>query len=239
MHKLMKNKPMKKTFVLLSALIGGACAIAAEDSASSYSVTVDFPFVSKYVFRGVEFNKEALQPSVEATFGNAYAGLWTNIPLKDSEKTSRELDLYAGYNVVINESTKLDFGATYYHYPEIDGGDDHSFEGYIGANFTFGAFTPSIYVYRDFDLETWTAQGSVGYSVPVPDMGTSLDFTFALGKITPDDGESLAYYSIGVNVPFKVTEKLKINAGVSYTQNDSNVLKDPGVWYTLGGTYAF
>lgn len=239
-HKLMKNKPMKKTLVLLTALLGGASAIAADESASSYSVTVDFPFVSKYVFRGVEVSEEAAQPSVEVTAGNAYFGVWSSIPIKDSQKATRELDLYAGYNIALSETIKLDAGATYYYYPEAPTGwVDHSLEGYLGVNLTAGGFTPSFYVYRDFDLDVWTLQGSLGYSIPVPDMGTSLDWTATLGLSRPDDSESWTYFSVGLNVPFKVTEKFKITAGANYTINDSNVVSDPGVWFSLGGTYAF
>ncbi len=51
---------MKKVSLLLAALVTGATlsaqspAPAPAPAAPSYSVTVDFPYASKYVFRGVQ-----------------------------------------------------------------------------------------------------------------------------------------------------------------------------------------
>ncbi|MEJ1972595.1 MAG: hypothetical protein WDM96_09090 [Lacunisphaera sp.] len=59
---------MKKSAVLLATLVMGALLHADEApaapaaSASSYSVTADFPYVSTYVFRGVKVTDDAFQP---------------------------------------------------------------------------------------------------------------------------------------------------------------------------------
>ena len=62
---------MKKIILVLATLIAGASLSAqtpvAAPAAPSYSVTVDFPYVSKYVFRGVELSKGTFQPSVKLT----------------------------------------------------------------------------------------------------------------------------------------------------------------------------
>ena len=52
---------MKKITMTLLALAAGAF-LRAEDSVQtrSYSVTMDFPYVSKYVFRGLECANDAI-----------------------------------------------------------------------------------------------------------------------------------------------------------------------------------
>ena len=93
---------MKKTFALCAALAACATAFAADDAVqteSSYSITVDFPYVTKYVFRGVELSRDSLQPSVELAYGDFYAGVWNNTPLRNEHDgdASQEIDLYLGY----------------------------------------------------------------------------------------------------------------------------------------------
>ena len=55
------TKMKKTTALLLAAVLSGGSLSAQEES--SYSVTVDFPYVSDYVFRGVKFANDSIQPS--------------------------------------------------------------------------------------------------------------------------------------------------------------------------------
>ena len=65
---------MKKISLLLAALVTGASlsaqAPAPAPAASAYSVTVDFPYASKYVFRGVQYAEVGF--GVLQTSGNPY-----------------------------------------------------------------------------------------------------------------------------------------------------------------------
>ncbi len=236
---------MKKTFALCAVLAACATAFAADDAVeteSSYSITVDFPYVTKYVFRGVELSRDSLQPSVELASGDFYAGLWNNTPLRNEHDgdASQEIDLYLGYAPQLTENLKGDFGITWYWYPWLDGnGDDNSVEVFAGLNYTLGNFTPSVYLYRDLDLEVTTAQFALGYSIPLKDLGTSFDLSASVGAVLPDEGEDYCYYSFGVNIPYKLSDSVKLNLGVSYTENDLDGGEDPGVWGTVGITASF
>jgi uncharacterized protein (TIGR02001 family) len=238
---------MKKTITLCAALLAGATALTAQDSVPTmtepaYAVTVDFPFVSKYVFRGVKIARESLQPSVEVAAGDFYSGAWSNIPLRNEHDgdISKELDLYVGYTPKITDNLKADLGATYYWYPRVGHGVDHdSFEVFGGLNWALGNLTPAVYVYRDIDLDVWTVQGSIGYSVPLKSWGTSLDFNATIGAVSPDHGEAYDYYSVGVNLPVKLSDAVKLNFGLTYTENDLDHGRDPGLWGTTGITASF
>ncbi len=232
---------MKKTIALCAALLAGSAAFAAEDE-STYAVTLDFPYVTKYVFRGVELARDSLQPSVEVSTSGLYLGVWSNVPLRneDDGDASKELDLYVGYTPKLTENLSGDVGVTYYWYPSLDnGGSDSSLEVFAGLNLTLGNFTPAVYVYRDIELDTTAVQTSVGYSLPLTSIGTSLDFNATVGAVVPDEGETYCYYGVGVNMPYKLSDTVKLNVGLTYTENDLDGAEDPGLWGTAGITASF
>ncbi|MBL9190793.1 MAG: hypothetical protein JNJ82_00465 [Opitutaceae bacterium] len=229
---------MKKTALIL-ALLATGLGLNAQESKLSYSVTVDFPYASKYVFRGIEYAKDSIQPSIEVASGNFYAGVWTNQPVTNN--SDNEFDFYAGYGIPLNDKWKLDVGATLYYYPEADTSsfDEQTFEGFIGLTGTVSGFTPGIYAYYDFDLKAFTVQGSVGYSISLESAGTSLDFTVTLGNVSPDVGDDYIYYGIGVNLPYKLTEKATFAVGAQYASNDLDGADDNHLWFTAGLTVGF
>lgn len=230
---------MKKIGLLL-ATIAASASLHAQDAAPSYSVTVDFPYASKYVFRGVELAKESLQPSIEVAVGNFYGGVWTNQPV--TSNIDNEFDFYAGYGIPLNDTWKLDVGGTFYYYPELDsstGLDEHTFEGYVGATGNVAGFTPGVYAYYDFDLKNTTLQAQVGYSVPLEAVGASLDLAATYGWVNADVGEDYNYWSIGATVPYKLTEKATVSGGVSYANNDLGAVEGDHLWFTVGLTVGF
>ncbi len=209
---------------------------------SSYSVTADFSFVSKYVSRGKQLGRASLHPSLEAATGPFRAGVWNNTPLRNEHdgNLTKEIDLYLGYTPKLADKLSADFGATYYWFPRADRSLDYdSFEVFGGLNWALGSTTPAVYVYRDVVLDVWTVQGSLGYSVPLKQAGTSLDFSFTLGCVSPDRGEQYDYFSVGVNLPVKLSDAVKLNFGLSYTENDLDGGEDPGLWGTAGVTARF
>jgi len=231
---------MKKTIALCAALLACGTAFAQEDS--DYAVTVDLPYVTKYVFRGVQIAKDSFQPSVEFTKGSLYAGVWSSVPLrnKHEEIASTEIDLNLGYTPKLTDKLSADIGVNGYFYPNKSHADgDYSVEGFVGLNLELGNFTPAVYVYRDFNLDNYTLQGSLGYSLPLTTLGTSLDFTVSTGSVFQDDGESYNYYAVGANVPYKLSDRVKLNFGVSYTENDLDHGDDPGVWGTASIAISF
>jgi len=229
---------MKKTALIL-AFLAGSLGLNAQESKLSYSVTVDFPYASKYVFRGIEYAKDSIQPSIEIATGNFYAGVWSNQPVTNN--SDNEFDFYAGYGIPMNDTWKLDVGATLYYYPEADTSsfEEKTFEGYVGLTGTVAGFTPGIYAYYDFDLKAFTLQGSVGYSIPLETAGTSLDFSVTLGNVSPDVGDDYMYYGVGVNLPYKLTERATFAIGAQYASNDLDGADDNHLWFTAGLTVGF
>ncbi len=240
---------MKKTALFLAALAVGVSA-QAQDAKRSYSVTSDFTYASKYVFRGVEVNDaDAFQPSVEVTFGDAYVGLWTNQPITKQE--DNEIDLYGGYKFKVNDALSFEAVGTYYWYPEAKGFDTRdSIEAGIGATYTISGISTSLYYYYDFTLEANTTQASVGYSLPLEMAGASLDFSAFFGTTKgkdwkPDSGskveESYNYYGLDVSLPYKLSETATVTVGAHWAQNDNYFSQDTNdeTWVTAGLTIGF
>jgi uncharacterized protein (TIGR02001 family) len=233
---------IKKTILALAALGTGASVYAAEQ-ANAVSFTLDNTIVSEYIFRGKEFADYTFHPSIEAKYGDFYAGVWAALP---EQQTTTEIDVYAGYSLAVNETISLDAGLTYYHYTPA--ADTSTFEPFIGANAKVAGFNLGLYYYYDLQIDDATTEGSVGYSVPVESIGTSLDFSANLGYVSGDGVEgpggniadNYTYWGVGVAVPYKVSENATVTVGVKYTDvNKSAINADYEVTYSAGLSIGF
>jgi len=225
---------MKKTLVIgLAALVAGTVAQAAEE----LSVSADLTFASKYVFRGIQYGDNSLQPSVEFTIDEIYAGIWAQQALenRNSEGWGDEVDFYLGFTPKLSDTVSLDVGATHYYYPS----GDPTTEIFVGTNFTYDSLTPGVYAYYDFDLEAFTIQGNVGFSVPLDQMGTSLDLSGSVGHVSPDLGDSYTYYSVGASIPYKLNEHATAKFGVNWASHTLDGVEDDHLWFTAGVTVGF
>ena len=108
-------------------------------------------------------------------------------------------------------------------------------------------FTPSVYGYYDYKLDNYTAQASIGYSVPVKQLGTSLDFAVTYG-FTPNTGKynknvaNGSYYGAGVTVPYKLAPNATLTGGLQYAysdENNSNYRQNYKLYYTVGLALGF
>ncbi len=215
---------IKQTALVVAALAAGVSAQAEEAQASALSVTVDVTYVSDYVFRATQLANASIQPSVEAAYGDFYAGVWASDGISDA--TGSEADLYAGYGLAIDDTFSVDAGVTRYTYQ--GGSAIDTTEAFVGVKADV-VLSPKVYAYYDFDLDNTTVEGSVGYSLPVDAIKTSLDFSAAVGYVdlgnavagTPD---SYTYYSVGVAVPYKLSDTATLTAGVDYVYNDEDTL---------------
>lgn len=233
---------MKKTSLLLAALLTmGASLNAADEAAtpaSSYTITVDFPYASKYVFRGIQYAEDAFQPSVKLSVGSFYAGIWSSMPLDKGYEL--EIDYYAGYTIALEDSWSLDLGATIYQYPGLDvpGADTSTFEAYAGLNGTVDGVTLGLYVYNDFTIDVLTYQGNIGYSMPVSDK-VSMNMTATLGYADPDTAKGYTYYSLGAQFPYKISDKATATVGANWASHDLDWVDDNHFWVNAGFTYTF
>lgn len=231
---------MKKTALALAVLLGGA-SIHAQPT-STYSVTLDFPYVSEYVFRGISLADDAVQPSIEFATGSFYAGVWSSLPITKGPAASpyiNEFDFYAGYGLSLSETWALDFGATYYYYPETPS-DDELFEPFVGVTGELGGgFSSSLYVYYETEFEVATYQGSVGYAIPLSEEA-SFDLSGTLGYVDPrDNGESYTYWGVGSVFTYRMTPTASAYLGVNYASHDIDGLEDDFLFFNTGVTIGF
>lgn len=213
---------IKKTALTLAVIAAGA-SVQAED-ASALSVTVDVTYVSDYVFRATNLGNAAIQPSVEAAYGDFYAGVWASNAISNTDDLS-EIDLYAGYGLAIDDTFSADFGVTRYTY---EGGSAiDTTEAFVGVSADV-LLSPSLYAYYDFDLDNTTFEVSVGYSFPIEAINSSLDLAGALGYV--DLGDAIAgnsdytYYSVGVSVPYALSETATLTVGADYIYNTEDTV---------------
>ena len=229
----MRNLPLALCLLLASA------TLSARLGATAYQVTADFPYASKYVFRGLPLARASFQPSVKFTTGNSYAGLWLNQPF--ASHPDREVDLNAGRNFPLASGWTLDAGATLYYYPHADtsvGISSHTFEGYLGLNGAVGGTNLGAYLFRDFDLRATTAQATAGYSVPL-NASATLSLSGAAGGVLPDHGDGYAYFSVGATVPCKLSDTATFTVGANWSTHDLAGVAKNNVWFTAGLTVAF
>ena len=205
-----------------------APAVHAQDSELSVSTGVDF--VSQYVFRGVSFADDAVQPFAEASYGNFTLGGWFSTGIgENSADAGDEFDLYVGYSVPLNSSISLDLGGTYYHFPqggdffETDGGAAGTYE--VSASLGFGELplAPSLTGYYDFTLEAFTLEGSAGHSFPLG-ASNSLDLGLTVGLVDGTDGFSYEWGTASASVSHGFTDDVSAYVGANYSVNSEDFL---------------
>ena len=233
---------MKKTALIFAALAVAGVSYAADNvnvtTKPSYSVTSDFSYTSEYVFRGIKNSNAAFQGSVEVGQDDVRVGLWTSRPINGKGEDNNEIDFYAGYKVKLDRDLTADFVATYYYYPEAVAGQTHnSYELGVGGTYDLGGLNPgfagvstSLYYYYDFRLKSQTIQASLGYSLALKEIGTSLDFSVFAGMVSannvapdaagPEISEAYNYYGIGLNIPYKLAENAQVHIGGSFSTHD-------------------
>ncbi len=206
---------MKKTILALAALVTGVSAYAQKPA--DLAVTLDVAYVSNYVFRGALRAEDSIQPSIEASYKDIYAGVWLSDEMNSS--SSNETDFYAGYNLAINETFSADFGVTRYTYESASGLDSTEVYGGLKANVLL---SPSVYYYYDFDRDVSSYIASIGHSLPIAKLGLSVDLSATFGYIQiPGDNQDYSYWGVGAAVPYKLSDAAKLTAGVNYTHADS------------------
>jgi uncharacterized protein (TIGR02001 family) len=209
---------IKQSAIALAALAAGVSAQAQDAAQSDLSVTVDITYVSDYVFRGVQAGNASIQPSIEATYGDFYAGAWHTDELSNSN--GNETYLYAGYGYQLNDTVSFDVGVTRYTYSGGSGGD--STEVFVGVKGNV-LLSPSLYYFHDFDNEANILEASVGYSFPIDAISTSLDVSGKLGNVS-GPGSDYTFGVVGVAVPYKLSETATLTAGVDYIINDQKTV---------------
>lgn len=226
---------MKK---LLAAALLASVLGAGTSAYSALSITSDMTFASEYVFRGVKLADNSFQPGLEASFDDFYIGVWGSLPTekRSSMGYSDEWDFYGGYGFDLTDNMSLDLGATYYYYPQAGGS---TFEPYVGLNWDLDGWAPSAYLYYDIDLEAWTGQLGLDYSIPLGAAGFSLDLSGYAGYVLPDVDDSFWYYGADAVVPYVINDTATVSAGVHWASNTIDGLEGDHVYFTVSATLGF
>jgi uncharacterized protein (TIGR02001 family) len=237
---------MKKTALFIAALVasGSMYAQAQQTAKPAIDLTFDATVVNEYLWRGQEQADWTLHPSLKATYGDAYLGVWSAMPFNQSGRPVdwTEFDFLGGYKFAIDDNWGLDAGITFYTYTDTPGENRNVIEPYLGVSGKIAdRLSTSFYAFHAFETNQTTFQGSVGYSIPVARVGLSVDLSATLGYVstygrqgrTDAQGHSTTipdyfYWSIGAAVPYKLSERALVTVGVSYNDvSENNINDDP------------
>lgn len=220
----MKHLTLAAALLCASAI---APATYAQDSEISVSTGVDF--TSQYVFRGVSLADDAVQPYVEASYGDFTVGGWFSTGIgENSIFAGDEFDLYVGYSVPLDSSISLDLGATYYHYPQggnffqTEDGGAGTYEVSAAVGFGDVPFEPTVAAYYDLTLEAFTVEGGVGHSLAIGD-AQSLDLGLTVGLVD-GDGFSYEWGTASAAVSHSFTDDVSAYFGANFAVNSEDAL---------------
>jgi uncharacterized protein (TIGR02001 family) len=237
---------MKTPSLLLAVLTFGVVTASAQTpapapapAAPSTSWTLTPAFVSQYMFRGARLGGPSFQPAIEYGANNLVLGLWSNFPVADKVdgQSDPEFDIYGSYKFVVNDSFSVQPGFTVYAYPdaeESNGFYKSTFEPNIAFNFSASGVNITPKFYYDTVLKGPTAEINLGYSIPLKEMGTSLDLAGTYGTFmwkafaentSPDIKNWGDYLVVGASMPFQINPTNKITLGVAYHKGSNNYLK--------------
>ena len=213
---------MRSKFLLLAALVAAPGLTHAEES--SYSITMDFPFVSDYVFRGIKYADNSIQPSLAFSTGNFYAGIWTNQPVTGG--IPNEFDYNIGYTLPLPADWSVDMGATFYDYPETAGGDEQ-FEPYVGLVGSFeSGLSTSLYLYHETEFDVTTFQASLGYAMDLSST-LSMDLGADLGSVQMAGNGDYTYWQLSSTLNAKLKDNASAYLGVTYSSTDLDSTVNP------------
>jgi hypothetical protein len=190
------------------------------------SVTGGADFVSRYVWRGLDYgNSFSIQPSLVLSSGDFEAGLWGSYPFTASGYGAEEIDLYLSYS--LGDFSVL---VTDYYFPTAGGkygnySDDSTGAHTIEVGLSYGgseSFPISLSGYMNvYNDEDYTVYFEVGYSTEVEDV--ALDF-FVGGTPGGDGG----YYTTTkfnlINIGITASKDIKITDDFSLPIYSSYIL---------------
>lgn len=235
-------------------------ALAADEDITS--ITISAEYATEYVFRGVTRQGEAIQPAIEAKYGDLRIGAWGSLAIgSESEAFVDEIDLYAGFSWDLGDRVKGEIGGILYHYPQLGSIDeidvDEAGTVEVFGTLDFDVFlSPKLSAFYDVHLETVTVQADISRSLfmikPV-----TFEVFGNIGGVESSGSESLDYLygRTGLTAYIDVTEKAYLFGsaffGVSsedtfldtnFDLSDPDTLADPkdnSAWFKFGVSSTF
>ncbi len=241
---------MKKLTTMIALTVLSSGAFAQEEE---LSIKATFAWESEYIFRGVQLSETTFQPAVDMSYGGAYAGIWTNLPVNSSDDASREIDIYAGYGTKVGDMYNLDAGLTVYYYPSVKDFNPKAYKNtteiYLGSSLD-SMLSPSLYLYYDFRLESFTIEASVNHSFEIMEK-TSLELNGSIGHVwadkidsVTDDAPDFFYgvlkadlvYAFNDNASFSIGSRVSFNG---LDKDEGEVAKESNLWWGATFTAGF
>ena len=242
----------------------GLCfsAVSPAVYASDASVTMTAEYVTEYVFRGVTLAGEAIQPSIEATYGNLTIGAWSSFAMGEvKDAFSDEINIYANLGWELTDFVNGEIGATLYHFPNSGGlfdigsdiDDAGTVEIYGGLDFDV-PLSPTLSGYYDVHLETVTLETSLSYSLSLIE-NFMVEASVNAGLVEASEGVNYQYGKVSAKAYFDVTDNAAFFAGAHYglsstdtfldtnfDLSDPETLSDPtknSSWFSFGVSSTF
>jgi uncharacterized protein (TIGR02001 family) len=241
-------RTMKKTALALALLTAAVMPAIAPAADSDLSVKLDLPYTSRYVYRGLQFARASIQPSIDLSRDSSYAGAWFNSPITGGQKN--EFNFYLGSEVpasTLGKDWKFDLGGRAYYFPQgfyTAGQSKSSFEGYAGitGGTLVRSLAPSLYAAYDFKRGSYNVIGSLGASLPIEKFGFALRGDLHAGYTAfnrATTGKDYAYWGAGLTLPYKFSGNATFNLGAQYDSSDLKGARHNLVTFTAGVTVGF
>lgn len=202
----------------------------------NFSMSVGLCFESEYLFRGKNWGKEAIIPTLDMAYNlghgfSVYGKVGANVPLNSGE--NNEVDYYAGvlYNV---ENFTFDLGYMAYTYMNnaFDAVNDHEVKfmvSYDTVDF-FGDFNVSPYALYTYNFPCCANifEAGLTYSAPVTKWlinrnWGSIDLSAAYGIVgAKNSWGNYSYVEVDIDFVVAINEYCSISAGLRYAYNNDN-----------------
>jgi len=191
---------------------GSAGYLMDDSSGDDLSLKVVLGWDSEFIFRGQQLAKQIAVGGVEANYGNAYVGVWGNVPSPDDfDSYQNRIDIYAGYGFDIGSNLYADAGVNGYIRSNSGAlfNQKDSVEGYFGLSMD-GPLSPSLYGFYDIELDRYTIEASAEYTLPFGRTDLVLGGTagYSGGK-----GIDYAYFQADAELVHNFTRNASIGIG--------------------------
>ena len=242
-------------FISLALVTAFTVVAAAEGSVKTLledteiEVSADIAVVSKYMWRGIKLDDDAvMQSGIYISGYGVDLSVWGSTDIdSDDGVTSEEVDYSGGYTYTFNNiPLSLSGGFIYYDFPA---GDAKSKEYYVGCSVDT-VLSPGVTWYHDFsDEDSGGGSGDyvvleLGHSVPLGELPMTLDLSGHVGYndelfINGQGGD----VGLGAGLTIQLSEKCSITPSANYSMPYGD-LEDPDdgnyddEWYG-GATLAF
>lgn len=215
--------------VLFLASAAGTAGLAPRlDATPSMSLTTKL--VSDHVFRGQRLSGASVQPAIDFSAGEFFAGIGGSLPIENraANQPGAELNVYASYRHPLNATTQLipGFVAYFYRHAPVRSGYRRAiFEPNLALSHTLAGVRFTSTVYYDLTRRGPTVDLAADVALPLTQLGTELDLAASVGGYRLHDAAHFGrpktrsdgnYWSLSVMVPFQITFASKIQIGITY-----------------------